>query len=184
MARNTSLQPVAVIVSRYNASVTDRLREGARSAYAARGGRGTDLHVFSAPGAYELPVLAREAALSGRYAGVVTLGCVIRGQTRHDRYIAQAVADALMSVALGTGVPVAFGVITAETAGQARDRASGKKGNKGEEAMNAVLDTIETLGAIARGEGGGVVGGRAPDKAASDTSASRLGKTRRGGGKP
>jgi 6,7-dimethyl-8-ribityllumazine synthase len=137
---------VAVVVSRYNSSITDVLLEGAQREYAARGG--SALEVFHAPGAYELPMLAARAATAGRFGGVVALGCLIRGDTRHDRYIADAVAHGLMTVALQSRVPVAFGVLTVENAKQAQDRAGGKKGNKGEEAMAAVLDTIRACEAI------------------------------------
>lgn len=137
---------VAVVVSRYNASITDVLLEGAKREYAARGG--SELEVFYAPGAYELPMLAAHAATAERFRGIVALGCLIRGDTRHDRYIADAVANGLMTVALGSGVPIAFGVLTVENAKQAQERAGGKKGNKGEEAMAAVLDTIRACEAI------------------------------------
>lgn len=141
---------VAVVVSRYNGSITEILRDGALRAYAGRGG-GTKPDVYEVPGVYELPVAVAAAVESGRYAGVVALGCVIKGETRHDRYIAQAAADGLMAIAVGSGVPVSFGVLTVESPKQARARAGGAKGNKGEEAMLALLETIETVGAIAAG---------------------------------
>lgn len=137
---------IACIVSRYNAGVTDRLLEGARAQHAARGGG--DLAVIQAPGAYELPALASAAIATGQFDGVVALGCLIKGETRHDRYIAQAVAHGLVQLTILTGVPVAFGVITAETPAQARARAGGKKGNKGAEAMAALLDTLAAIAAL------------------------------------
>lgn len=163
-ARATALAPapVAIIVSRYNDSITSVLLQGAIDEFARRGGAESDLEVFEAPGAYELPVLSRAAVLTGRFSGAVALGCLIRGETRHDRYIADAVAHGLMEVSVRTGVPVAFGVLTVENPGQARDRAGGKKGNKGAEAMAALLDTLDTLGVIgavgARGGSGGEAG--------------------------
>lgn len=144
--------PVAIIVGRYNASITDRLVDGAREEYVARAGQRDSVHVFEAPGAYELPTLALAAAETGRYRGIVALGCLIRGETRHDRYIAEAVAHGLMQVSLQTGIPVAFGLLTVESAKQARARAGGEKGNKGREAMSAVLDTLGSMDAIRRGE--------------------------------
>ena len=143
--------PVAIIVSRYNHAVTHAMRDGAIAEYLATGGSRSDVHVFDAPGSYELPILARAAALTGRYAGVVALGCLIRGETRHDQYIAHAVAQGLMQVSLETGIPVAFGVLTVETPEQATDRAGGSRGNKGHEAMSALLDTLQVARAIAQG---------------------------------
>jgi 6,7-dimethyl-8-ribityllumazine synthase len=160
--------PVAVVVSRYNGSITGKLLEGARSEYLARGGREPGLAVFEAPGAYELPALALVAAQTGRYRGVVALGCLIKGETRHDRYIAEAVAGGLMDVMLRTGVPVAFGVLTVDTPRQARARSGGERGNKGAEAMAAVLETIATGEAISAGRNVVVNAGirlNGPDKA-------------------
>lgn len=174
---------MAVVVSRYNASVTDRLLDGARDAYVRRGGAAEDLTVITAPGAYELPALALAAARTGRFRGVVTLGCLVKGETRHDRYIAEAVAQGLVSVTIATGVPVAFGVLTTDTPEQAQARAGGSKGNKGAEAMDALLDTVEQADALrqpARGglrvrrEPGAPGFGRAlPDKAAGQGRAGR-----------
>jgi 6,7-dimethyl-8-ribityllumazine synthase len=165
---------VAVIVSRYNPSVTGRLLEGALAEHARRGGAPGDVEVFDAPGSFELPSLAMAAARTGRFGAVVVLGCVIRGQTRHDRYIAQAIAHGMTEVGLHTGVAAGFGVLTVDTPEQARARAGGKKGDKGAEAMAAALDAHATLLSISRP---GAVGPRitvtAPDKAA--------GHARRGG---
>lgn len=149
--RSSRAVRIAVIVSRYNGSITSRLREGAVRTLGERlGGRGR-IDVVAAPGAFELPALALAAARTGRYDGVVALGCLIKGQTRHDRYIAEAVAHGLVGVTLATGVPAAFGVITAETAAQAAARAGGSHGNKGEEAAAALLETIEASRAIRAG---------------------------------
>jgi 6,7-dimethyl-8-ribityllumazine synthase len=161
---------VAVIVSRYNGSVTGRLLDGARSEYLRRGGDEAGLAVYEAPGAFELPVLALAAAETGRYRGVVALGCLVKGETRHDRYIAEAVAQGLTQVSLQTGVPVAFGVLTVNTPKQARERAGGEHGNKGAEAMGAVLETIEAAEGISAGRQRVVVSAglspERPDKAA------------------
>jgi 6,7-dimethyl-8-ribityllumazine synthase len=164
---------VAVVVSRYNWSVTQPMLEAALAEYAARGHEAGCVAVFEAPGAFELPALAMAAADTGRYRGVLTLGCIIRGETRHDRYISQAVASGVLSVTLQTGVPVAFGVLTVETPEQARARAGGEHGNKGQEAMSALLDTIVAMDAIRDGDEAGsdlkrddVPGSRVRDKAA------------------
>ncbi len=161
---------VAVVISRYNASVTDRLLEGALKAYESRGGFRIDVAVIDAPGSYELPALALAAARTGRFAGVVAIGCLIKGETSHDRYIAEAVAQGLIQVTIATGLPVAFGVLTVETPAQARARAGGALGNRGEQAMRAVLDTIgqiRMLQARARRSPAPSTRRRLPDKAAA-----------------
>jgi 6,7-dimethyl-8-ribityllumazine synthase len=151
------LPPVAIIVSRYNASITSELVMGATREYVERGGLVENLSVYGAPGAYELPQLALFAADSDRFAGVVALGCVIKGETRHDRYISEAVSHGLMNVTLTTGVPCAFGLLTVDKPQQAKDRAGGSKGNKGAEAMGAVLETIATVRHIFEGTDEGAV---------------------------
>lgn len=157
----SDVPPIAIIVSRYNQTVTDHLRQGAIEAYVAAGGDAERLTIIEAPGTYELPILCDEAAAQERHAGVVALGCVIRGETDHDRYIAQAVAGALQEVALDAGIPVGFGVLTCNTVAQAVARSGGKTGtgpdNKGRDAMRAVLGTIaaqRALRAGAKGTGG------------------------------
>jgi len=173
MPAQPTLPRVAIIAGRYNAAITDRLAEGAIAEYAARGGDSTTLDVFPAPGAFELPALAAAAAETGRYRAVVALGCLIRGETRHDRYIAEAVAHGLTRVSVQTGVPVAFGVLTVESAKQARARAGGEQGNKGREAMAAALETAATIDAIRTGQARPwrpAEGAGAPDKAHSAAS--------------
>ena len=141
------LPRVCIIVSRYNESITGPMRTAAVAAFRARypADVGPVLGVVEAPGAFELTTLAAAAIVSGAYEGVVTLGCVIRGETDHDRYISQAIATGLANLTIQTGIPVAFGVITANTPEQALARAGGKKGNKGAEAMDALLDTIDAM---------------------------------------
>ncbi len=146
---------VCIVVSRYNDAVTGSMRAAAEAAYASRFAGRDDLYlgIVEAPGAYELTALSAAAIESGAYEGVVALGCVIRGETDHDRYISQAVASGLTTLSLQSGVPVAFGVITANTREQAIARAGGtdgqqpgtgqQLGNKGTEAMDALLDTID-----------------------------------------
>lgn len=158
---------IALIVSRYNASVTGPLREGAQREYIRRRGSAAGLEIYEAPGAYELPVIAQAAADSERFAGIVALGCVIKGETSHDKYISQAVADGLMLVSLYSGVPAAFGLLTTDTPEQALARAGGDKGNKGEEAMAALLDTLDTIAAIHGERPAPRASGQKPDKAHS-----------------
>jgi 6,7-dimethyl-8-ribityllumazine synthase len=132
---------VAIVVSRYNAWITDRLLEGAVEEYARLGGDRSSLVILPAPGAFELPALTGAAVKSGEIDAVVALGCLIRGETRHDRVIADAVAGALAQISAG-GTPVGFGLLTVETAEQAEERAGGAYGNKGAEAMQAAILTF------------------------------------------
>jgi 6,7-dimethyl-8-ribityllumazine synthase len=128
---------VAVVASRYHEEITSKLVAGAKRAAAEFKAAGVD--VLWVEGAYELPQAARLAALSGRYEAVVPIGCVIRGETSHFKYIARAVAVGLDAAGRDTGVPVSFGVLTVDDRKQARARAGGKLGNKGEEAARAAL---------------------------------------------
>lgn len=145
---------VAVVRSRYNDWITSALLRGAVEEYERRFGDASAVVVLEAPGSFELPVLCRAAASSGRYDAVVALGCVIRGETTHDQHINSAVSGALMGIACETGVPVGFGVLTVDSSEQAEARAGGAKGNKGTEAMAAALDTAAMLAAFrARTEG-------------------------------
>jgi 6,7-dimethyl-8-ribityllumazine synthase len=136
---------VAVIVSRYHSHVTQRLLDGALEAARARG---VEVDVVPAPGAFELGILALEAARSGRYVGVAALGCVIRGETSHYDYVCESAASGILHAGLETGVPVAFGVVTTETPEQAFARAGGTAGNKGAEAVETALDAAAALAAI------------------------------------
>jgi len=145
---------IAIVVSRYNGSITDRLLEGAIFAAAEQGVSSNEIAIIDAPGSFELPALALACAHSGRIDGVVALGCLIKGETPHDRVIADAVAQGLIGVTLATGIPVTFGVLTVDTPEQAAARAGGEQGNKGEDAMRALLDVIAGLRSIAKGEEG------------------------------
>lgn len=151
----TEPPPVCIIVSRYNGSITGAMLAGAEAEYARRGGDPANLGVIEAPGTFELPVLAATAAEAELYEGVVAIGCVIRGETDHDRYISTAVATELARIATDSTIPVAFGVLTCNTIDQAVARAGGPEGstghgNKGAEAMAAVLDTIAAQAMIAQ----------------------------------
>lgn len=147
---SASTARIAIVVSRYNRWITDRLLEGAIKEFGRRGGKEDALAVLPAPGSFELPMLARVAATSGRFDAVVCLGCVIRGETTHDQHIASAVSQGIMQVATQTGVPVTFGVLTVENADQAEARAGGAQGNKGAEAMAAALDVVAVSQALHR----------------------------------
>jgi 6,7-dimethyl-8-ribityllumazine synthase len=159
---------VAVVVSRYNASVTSRLLEGALGSYASVCGGGPGVDVFDAPGAFEVLALAARCAETGRYQGVVALGCVIRGETRHDEFLAHAVTTGLGRLSVDAGVAVGLGVLTVNTPSQARARAGGRLGNKGAEAMEATLRTIAQTRLIRREALGswadGLVGSATPTR--------------------
>lgn len=129
---------LALIVSDYHVSVTKGLEAGAR-AVLAEAGEGETCERFLVPGAYEIPQAAQRAAESGRFAAVICLGCLIRGETPHFDYIAQAVAQGIMRAAQATGVPMAFGVLTTNTVGEALARAGNGPANKGREAAAAAL---------------------------------------------
>lgn len=131
---------IAIIVSRFNAPITDSLRDAARAALGEAGVAATDLEEFSVPGAFELPQAARCAAETGRFDAIVCLGCVIRGETPHFEYVASSAAQGVMAAAGDTGVPMAFGVLTTDTEDQARARAGNNPGNKGREAAAAALE--------------------------------------------
>lgn len=152
--------PIAVIVSSYNRSVTGPLLEGARSAYLAAGGDEGELAVIEVAGSFELAHMAGVVARQGLWKGVVCLGCIIKGETRHDEHIAHAVAGSLAELAVRSGTPIGFGVITAETPEQAHARAGGDKGNKGVEAMRAVLESCRALEAVRSAAGAQQTGAR------------------------
>ncbi|MCE9595172.1 MAG: 6,7-dimethyl-8-ribityllumazine synthase [Planctomycetes bacterium] len=141
---------IAAVVSNYHRDVTGAMLESARRELANAGLAEADLIVIDAPGAFELPVLARRLALREDIDAVLCFGLVLKGETRHDEYLAQSVANALQHVALSTGRPVLFGVLTCDTVEQARERAlaaeQGGKHDKGREvalAAIAVLDALE-----------------------------------------
>ena len=129
----------AVIASRWNGEIVDELVAGARRAFAARGVTEDAFDVLRVPGAWELPLLAKRLATGGRYAAIVALGCVVRGETRHYEHVADECARGLMRVALENGVPVLNGVLAVEDEADAWARAGGVHGNKGADvAMSAI----------------------------------------------
>jgi 6,7-dimethyl-8-ribityllumazine synthase len=128
----------AIIVSRFNSIITDRLLEGALDAL-ARTGAPEDTEIVKVPGSWELPLVARELAGQKRHDAIICLSAVIRGDTPHNEYIAAEVAKGLAQASLKAGVPISFGVLTCDTLEQAIDRAGAKSGNKGfDAAMSAV----------------------------------------------
>jgi 6,7-dimethyl-8-ribityllumazine synthase len=141
---------IALVVSRYHAFITDRLEAGARVALREAGLAETDIETIPVPGAFELAQAARHIAASGQWAAVVSLGCLIRGETPHFEYIAQATAQGLMQAAQQTGVPITFGVLTTNTADEALARAGDGPLNKGREAALAALEMARLYERLAR----------------------------------
>lgn len=131
---------VALVVSKYHEFVTDRLESGARALLRESGVEDEDIVTFTVPGAYELAQAAQRVAEGGSWDAVVCLGCLIRGETPHFDFIAKAAADGIMRAAQATGVPVAFGVLTTNTAEEAMARAGDGPANKGRESAAAALE--------------------------------------------
>ena len=141
---------VAVVVSKFNSFVTDRLQAGAVAALESSGVSPSDITVVRVPGAFEIPLAAQHAAETGRFDAVVCLGCVIRGETPHFEYIASAVAQGLTAAAAATGVPMTFGVLTTNSAEEALARAADGPANKGHEAAIAALEMADVVAQIVR----------------------------------
>ena len=139
---------VAIAVSRFNDFFTKELLGGARDCLARHGVPDDDVDVAWVPGSFELPFIARRLARTGRYGAVICLGCLIQGDTPHFQLIAAEVTKGVAQVALETGVPITFGVITAETIEQAIERAGTKAGNKGFDAALAALEMMGLMEAI------------------------------------
>ncbi|MDQ2971495.1 MAG: 6,7-dimethyl-8-ribityllumazine synthase [Rhodanobacteraceae bacterium] len=130
----------AIVASRWNAGVVDALLDGARRAFAANDVGENTVDVFRVPGAWEIPLMASRLACEKRYAAIVALGCVVRGDTRHYEHIADNCAQGLMRVALDHGVPVCNGVLAVEHEADAWARAGGARGNKGEEVARVAIE--------------------------------------------
>ena len=143
----------AIACARFNDLIVDRLLHGALDGLTRHGIAADDIDVVWAPGAWELPVVAQRLARSGTYAAVVCLGAVIRGSTAHFEHVAGQCAAGIQRVALETGIPVTFGVLTTDTNEQAIERAGTKAGNKGAEAALAALETVNLLRQLADGPG-------------------------------
>jgi 6,7-dimethyl-8-ribityllumazine synthase len=140
---------IAICVARFYEDLADRLEAGARAVLAEAGVGEDDIDVFTVPGAYELPLAAKFAAESGRYAGVVCLGAVIRGETSHYDYVCGESARGIQDVQLETGVPCSFGVLTVDTLDQALARSGGDKRDSGRHAAEAVLALLEIKSRLA-----------------------------------
>lgn len=133
---------IAIVRSQWNDEITSTLLNGAKDVLIAQGVSPEKIHELDVPGSYELPMGAKIAVNKGGIDAVICLGCVIKGETDHDKYINQAVANGLMQLSLMTSVPCIFGLLTVNTMEQALDRAGGKHGNKGAEAAATALNML------------------------------------------
>jgi 6,7-dimethyl-8-ribityllumazine synthase len=132
---------IAIVASRFNPEITERLLGGAQEAL-----RGVaDVTVIHVPGAFEIPLAAKQAALSRRFDAIVTIGCVIRGETAHFEYISNAATLGISQVGLETGIPVTFGVLTADTDEQALARSVPGPENKGFHAAQSAVEMVRVL---------------------------------------
>jgi 6,7-dimethyl-8-ribityllumazine synthase len=136
---------LAIVVSRFNSFITERLLSGALDALERAGADEKKIEVVRVPGSFEIPVAAKRLAQTGRYDGLICLGCIIRGDTQHFDFISAEVTRGIQLAAVETGVPVAFGVLTTDTLEQAVDRAGAKSGNKGAEAALSAVEMATLL---------------------------------------
>jgi 6,7-dimethyl-8-ribityllumazine synthase len=136
---------IAIVAARFNEGITRKLVDGAVAGLTALGVRGDEIDVAWVPGAFEIPLVARGLARSGRFDGVICLGAVIRGETAHFDLVANESARGVADAARDTGIPVIFEVLAVESLAQAEDRAGGAHGNKGWEAAEAVLSMVSLL---------------------------------------
>ena len=139
---------IAIVVSRFNDFVTERLLTGAEAALRDAGVSGDNLLVVRVPGAFEIPIAAQRVAESARVDAVVCLGCLIRGATPHFEYIASACAHGITAAAAATGIPMTFGVLTTNSVEEALERAAAGDANKGREAAAAAVDLVRSLASL------------------------------------
>ena len=141
--RLTGSEKVAIIASRFNHIITDRLVEGARDAFLRHGGKEENLDLILVPGAFEIPFALDKVLAGGKYDGVCCLGAIIRGSTPHFDYVAAEATKGIANTTLKYQKPVTFGVLTTDTIEQAIERAGSKAGNKGFEAMVGLIELID-----------------------------------------
>ncbi len=135
----------AIVVARFNSFITERLLDGAMDGIVRHGGKAEDVDVVRVPGSWELPLTVAEVAKTKKYDAILCLGAVIRGDTPHFDYVAGEAAKGVGQVAMQTGVPIAFGVLTTNTVEQAVDRAGAKHGNKGFDAATTAIEMANVL---------------------------------------
>ena len=139
---------IGIVVATFNEFITSKLLDGAQAALARHGVRDDDVSVASVPGSFELPLVAKKLAESGRHDAVICLGAVIRGETDHYEHVAGEAAKGIANVGLNSGVPVIFGVLTTDTLEQAINRAGGKQGNNGYGAGLAAIEMANLMRAL------------------------------------
>lgn len=137
-----------IIVSRFNEFITSKLLSGAIDELKRHGAKEDNIDIYWVPGAFEIPLIAKKTALTGKYNAIITLGAVIRGTTSHYDYVCAEVSKGVASVGLDTGVPVIFGVLTCENIEQAIERAGTKAGNKGSDAAKSAIETANLISKI------------------------------------
>ena len=142
---------VAVVASRYNAGVVQKLLDGAIDRLVDRGISRDRITIVFVPGAWELPLACRRLAEAGGHQAVIALGCVVRGGTPHFEYVCSEASRGVIQASLDTGLPVSFGLLTTDTMQQAEERAGGPHGNKGAEAADAAVDMAQLMRALPRG---------------------------------
>lgn len=140
----------ALVAARFNAAIVDPLLAGAQDAFARHGVPADRLDVVRVPGSFEIPLVAQKLAESGKYAAVICLGCVIRGETDHYDHVAGAATNGILNAGLKTGIPVIYGVLTCETLEQAIHRAGAKSGNKGFEAAVTAIEMVNLLAKLGK----------------------------------
>jgi 6,7-dimethyl-8-ribityllumazine synthase len=144
----------AIVVSRFNEEITEGLLRGAREMFSESSVRDEDLTIVRVPGAFEIPIAAQRLAESGDYDAIVCLGCLIKGDTMHFEYIAEAASHGIVQAAAATGIPMAFGVLTTMTEEQAVERSGTGAGNKGREAAAAAMEMATLFRTLDEGIGG------------------------------
>jgi len=145
---NAAGMKFGIVAGRFNSFMTERLISGAVDAIVRHGGREDDISLVHVPGSFEIPLVCKRLAESGAVNAVIAVGAVIRGATTHYELVSAEMAKGLAHVALETGVPVTFGVITADTIEQAIERSGSKAGNKGAEAAMAAIEMVNVLKAV------------------------------------
>ena len=136
---------IGIIASRFNEFITSKLVSGSEDCLVRHGVDGDDISVAWVPGAFEIPVIAKRMAASGKYDAVIALGAVIRGATSHYDYVCAEVSKGVAAVSLDTGVPVLFGILTTDTIEQAVERAGTKAGNKGSDCAMSALEMVSLI---------------------------------------
>jgi 6,7-dimethyl-8-ribityllumazine synthase len=138
----------AVVAARFNSFIVDQLLAGVADTFTRHGMKPEQWDVVRVPGSFEIPVVAERLASSKKYAAIVTLGCIIRGDTDHYDHVAGAATSGILNAGTKSGVPVIFGVLTCETLEQAIHRAGAKAGNKGSEAALAAIEMVNLMGKL------------------------------------